>query len=343
MAASPLLVGILFDYPQHDGGASVEAAVREGLSEVELDRPVELVPRQAAGLPAGSAHDLRRNFNELVDAGVLVVIGPSISDNGLLVRDWADAAEVPCINYTGGERTRSEYMFHYQVGSLAEEPILLAEHLRERGLHSAVVIHDKSPVGSGYVSSFEAACDRNGIELLGRAAISPLAEEAGAIVDRLRQPKPEALVYLGMGQASRAVAVAIADAGWDVTVVANSALMFGYARKDWRAGFEGWAYVDTVSDGNVRRQELKARSPKTAAGPVGVAAYDIGRLVAEALGRAVHFTGPGIKEALEEIKRLPAATGYEGTTMGFGNYDHAALKGGYLVLRQWKDGKTVEL
>ncbi|MBV8982783.1 MAG: ABC transporter substrate-binding protein [Acidimicrobiia bacterium] len=343
MSASPLLVGILYDYPQHDGGASVEEAVRQGLSEVELDRPVELVPRQAAGLPAGSAHDVRRNFDELVDAGVLAIIGPSISDNGLLVRDWADAAAVPCINYTGGERTRSEFMFHYQVGSLAEEPILLAEHLRGRGLHSAVVVHDKSPVGSGYVSAFEGACDRLGIELLGRAAISPLAEEAGAIVDRLRQAKPDALVYLGLGQASRAVSLAIADAGWDVTVVANSALMFGYARKDWRAGFDGWAYVDTVSDGNLRRQALKERSPRSAGGPVGVAAYDIGRLVAEALARAVHLTGDGVKEGLEEVKRLPAATGYEGTTMGFGNYDHAALKGGYLVLRQWKDGKTVEL
>jgi ABC-type branched-subunit amino acid transport system substrate-binding protein len=343
MTAAPLLVGTLYDFPQHDGGASFQEAVREGLGEVELDRPVELVPRQAAGLPGGTAHDVHRNFTELVDAGVLAIIGPSISDNGLLVRDWADEARVPCINYTGGERTRSEFMFHYQVGSLAEEPIVLAEHLRARGLHSAVVIHDKSPVGLGYVSAFELACERSGIEVIGRSAISPLATEAGAIVDRLRAPKPDALVYLGMGAASRAVSLAIDQAGWDVTVVANSALMFGYARKEWRAGFDGWAYVDTVSDGNVRRQALKEKSPKSAAGPVGVAAYDIGRLIAEGLSRAVHLTGDGVKEGLEEIKRLPAATGYEGTTMGFGNYDHAALKGGYLVLRQWKDGKTVEL
>jgi ABC-type branched-subunit amino acid transport system substrate-binding protein len=286
---------------------------------------------------------VRRNFTELVDAGVLAIIGPSISDNGLLVRDWADEARVPCINYTGGERTRSEFMFHYQVGSLAEEPIVLAEHLRARELRSAVVIHDKSPVGSGYVSAFEMACERTGVEVVGRAAISPLATEASGIVDRLRAAKPEALVYLGMGAASRAVSLAIDAADWDVTVVANSALMFGYARKDWRAGFDGWAYVDTVSDGNVRRQALKEKSPKSAAGPVGVAAYDIGRLVGEGLSRAVHLTGDGVKEALEEVKRLPAATGYEGTTMGFGNYDHAALKGGFLVLRQWKDGKTVEL
>src|SRR5438270_113097 len=107
MTASPLLVGILYDFPQHDAGASFEEAVRLGLDEAELDRPVELVPRQAAGLPGGTAHDVRRNFDELVDEGVLVIIGPSISDNGLLVREWADEARVPCVNYTGGERTRS--------------------------------------------------------------------------------------------------------------------------------------------------------------------------------------------------------------------------------------------
>jgi ABC-type branched-subunit amino acid transport system substrate-binding protein len=343
MAAAPLLVGVLYDFPQADGGAGFEEALRQGVAEVALDRPVELVSRQAAGLPAGSAHDVRLKFEELVDAGVLVVIGPSISDNGLLVRDWADAAHVPCVNYTGGERTRSEFMFHYQVGSLAEEPVVLAEHLAARALGSAAVIHDKSPVGSGYVSSFEAGCERAGVELVGRSAISPLATDAATIVDRLRQAKPEALVYLGLGMAARTVAVAVEEAGWDVPVVANSALMFGYARKDWRAGWDGWTYVDTVSDGNLRRQALGERSRRSAAGPVGVAAYDIGRLVAEGLARATHLTGPGIKDSLEDVKRLPAASGYEGTTMGFGNWDHAALKGGYLVLRQWKDGKTVEL
>src|SRR5204863_6325266 len=110
----------------------------------------------------------------------------------------------------------------------------------------------------GYASAFEAACERTGIEVVGRSAISPLATEAESVVDRLRQSKPEALVYLGLGAASHAVAVAREEAGWDVTVVANSALMFGYARKDCRAGFEGWTYVDTVSDGDARGQALWA-------------------------------------------------------------------------------------
>ena len=29
--------------------------------------------------------------------------------------------------------------------------------------------------------------------------------------------------------------------------------------------------------------------------------------------------------------------------MGFGVWDHAALKGEYLVLREWRDGKTVQV
>ena len=84
-------------------------------------------------------------------------------------------------------------------------------------------------------------------------------------------------------------------------------------------------------------------APKTARGPVGVAAYDIGRLLAEAVARSAHLTRSGLKEGLERVKRLPAATGMEGTTMGFGHYDHGALKGRYLVLRSWRDGKSVQV
>jgi hypothetical protein len=29
--------------------------------------------------------------------------------------------------------------------------------------------------------------------------------------------------------------------------------------------------------------------------------------------------------------------------MGFGTYEHAALTGHYLVLREWRDGKSVQV
>jgi branched-chain amino acid transport system substrate-binding protein len=346
--AAPVLLGVLYDFPQGDGGASFETALRLGLDDAagaRLDRGIELVSREVAGLPGGTARAVEEGFAALEAEGVLAVVGPSISDNGVIVRDLAAVARLPCVNYTGGERTRGEWMFHYQVGSLEEEPVLLARHLAgDRGAATVGVVRDRSPVGNRYAECFGEAAVAVGLDVVGQGAVAPLAEDAGPVVERAVAAKPDALCYLGLGVAARAVALALASSSaWDGAVVANSALMFGYARKDWRAGWEGWVYADTVSDGNRSRAALRERSPASAAGPVGVAAYDIGRLLGEAIVRAPHLTRAGVKGGLEAVKLLPASSGVDGTTMGFGTWDRGALKGRYLVLRRWESGRSVEV
>jgi ABC-type branched-subunit amino acid transport system substrate-binding protein len=347
MTAAPILVGSLFDFPQADEGVSFLEAVRLGLDDVtasgRLDRPVELVPHLARGLPLGTARDVENGFEDLDALGVLAILGPSISDNGLIARDLADEVGLPCINYTGGEHTRGEFMFHYQVGSLEEEPAVLAGHLLDRGLRTVAVIHDHSPVGRRYAEFFDQARVLLGLEVTGTAAISPLAQDAGALVRRLRAGSPDALVYLGLGVSARTVALAVRAEAWALPVVANSALMFGYGQRDWREAWEGWVYVDTVADDNEMRARLRERSRASAAGPIGVAAYDMGRLLGEGIARSVHLTREGVREGLERVKQLPATSGRAGTTMGFGSWDHAALKGPYLVLRAWREGRTVQV
>ena len=342
MSVAPIRIGLLYDFPQHDGGDSFAIAVQLGVETVALDRPVEFVRELAAGLPSGTAFDVEQKFASLEAQGVLAVVGPSISDNGLIVRDLADAVGLPCINYTGGAFTRSDYMFHYQVGSLEEEPAVLAGHLAARGIARVAVVHDRSPVGTQYAEWFERARSTVGVEVTANAVINPLASEATDLVARLEASKPDGLVYLGLGVAARTVALGVQALEWKVPVVANSALMFGYAQRDWRAAWDRWVYVDTVSDDNASRAALRERSRATAAGPVGVAGYDIGRLLGEAIARGDHLTRDGIREGLERVKRLSASSGHEGTMMGFGVWDRGALKGPYLVLREWLDGKTVQ-
>jgi branched-chain amino acid transport system substrate-binding protein len=342
VSATPIKIGLLFDFPQHDGGDSFAKALQLGLDTVALDRPVEFVRELAAGLPSGSAFDVEQKFAALERQGVLAIAGPSISDNGIVVRDLADNAELPCINYTGGAITRSKFMFHYQVGSLEEEPAVLAQHLADRGIRRVAVVHDRSPVGSQYAHWFELARETVGVDVTANAVINPLATEATDLVARLEASKPDGLVYLGLGVAARTVSLAVQALEWHVPVVANSALMFGYAQRDWREAWDGWVYVDTVSEGNAQRAALQEVDRATAAGPVGVAAYDIGRLLGEAVARGDHLTRDGIRDGLERVKRLPASSGHDGTLMGFGQWDRAALKGEYLVLRVWRDGKTVQ-
>jgi branched-chain amino acid transport system substrate-binding protein len=345
--AAPALIGLLYDFPQGDHGKSFEGALRLGLGEVaatgRLDREVEFLANHARGLPVGTEHDMITAFRDLDAAGCLAIIGPSISDNGLITAPLTDAAGLPGINYTGGERTRGAYGFHYQVGSLEEEPAVLAARLAARGLTRPAVIHDHSPVGRRYAECFEQARTSVGLETAGVAAISAVAEDLTEPVERLRKLGPDSLVYLGLGMSSRGVALALASLDWKVPVVANSALMFGYAKPEWRDGWAGWEYLDGIADDNAVRSQLAERSKSIAAGPVGCAAYDMGRLLGEALARAQHLTRDGVRDGLESVKHLPATCGREGTLMGFGYYDHAALKGEYLVLREWRDGHTVQV
>jgi hypothetical protein len=102
-------------------------------------------------------------------------------------------------------------------------------------------------------------------------------------------------------------------------------------------------YCDTVSEGNAELQRVRdTLGLGDAALTPGVPGnYDMGRLLAEGVSRAPILTRDGLVAGLERVKMLPAASGHAGTTMGFGRWERSALKGPYLVLRQWRGGSSV--
>ncbi len=345
--ATPLRIGILRDHPGA-GGDAFARIVRLGCSEVLAARgvaaSVELVEEQADGLPRGSAAAVEAAFERLAARGVLAIIGPAISDNGMIARDLADTARLPCINWTGGEETRSEWMFHYQVGSLEEEPAFLALHLAETEVQRVSLVDDRSLVGRRYADCFVAAAARHGIAIR-RHVHAAQGADFGAVAQELRAAGGD-VVYLGLWWAARELALAIAAAGWRPRVFANSALMYGHASFEWRRDWEGWVYVDGYSDANPVLRGVLARlgAQAPAVAPVTVAAaYDMGRLVAEGFAAAPERTRASLKLGLERVKLVPAALGAAGTTMGFGRWDRAALKGRYLVLRAWRGAESREL
>src|SRR5262245_16184517 len=148
MNRPPVRVGVLHDFPRPDRGAAFEWAVRLGLNEVQatgrLPAPVTFVHQHAYG---GAEHPVADAFAQLVDDGVVAILGPALTDGALAVRPLADAARVPCINYAGNEQARSEYLFHFQIGSLEDEPALLVDDLARREMRRLALIHDTSEVG----------------------------------------------------------------------------------------------------------------------------------------------------------------------------------------------------
>jgi ABC-type branched-subunit amino acid transport system substrate-binding protein len=268
-------------------------------------------------------------------------LGPAITDNALAVRPLVDRLGLPCINYTGSEKARSEFMFQYQVGSLEEEPYVIARHLATRRLRRVVVAYDDSVIGRTNAAYFEDAAARHGVDVAARTLVSPDGRDAVAAVAAL-SAAADALVYLGLGLSAHSLSEALSEAGRDVPVVANASLLFGYARRDWARAWEGWAYVDVVSEDNPTYAAFLGRWDGREPAPTLAAAYDMGRLIAEGLARSPEPTRAGLVAGLERVKQLPSALGEAGTVMGFGPLDRAALKGPYLVVRAWRGGRSVK-
>jgi ABC-type branched-subunit amino acid transport system substrate-binding protein len=234
-------------------------------------------------------------------------------------------------------------MFHLQVGSHEDESLVMARHLKAIGADRVGVVYDISPIGTRHLKYLEDEARIIGLDILAAEGISPLAEDAADAVDRVLESQPGGFVYLGLGLSAPAVARALTASGWKGPRIMNTAGLRGYQEEFARA-CDGWTYIDMHSDGNRTLAELRQRMNVPAQAAVWAAkGYDLGRLVAEGLARATEFTREGVKTGLEQIKWLPAAEGEEGTLLGFGIQDRGALHGRYLVLRQWLDGRTVEV
>jgi branched-chain amino acid transport system substrate-binding protein len=345
----PIRVGILDDTAARatDELPATAAVIRTVLDDHvaagRIDGPVELVVEHGLGLPSGTAAAVERAYEQLVAEGVLLIIGPAIGDDALVAIALAERHEVPTIQWSGTERARGEWLFQLQVGSHEDESVLLARHLLALGCQRAAVVFDDSPIGRRHLDFFAAEASALGLGLGRTASVHPLAEEADAEVASALGPGADALVYFGLGLSAPAVAAAARLQRFGGPRVMNTAGMRGHL-PGWAERLEGWTYVDMYADDNEVLAAAHRRIGSIAPpGPFVAFGWDLGQLAAEGLARAPELTRAGVRYGLERIKWLPAAEGRDGTLLGFGHHQHGALHGHYLVLRQWRDGRSVQL
>jgi ABC-type branched-subunit amino acid transport system substrate-binding protein len=255
------------------------------------------------------------------------------------VRGLAEAHRVPTINFSGCELTRGEFNFHWQLGSLPDEGLLLACAVRAAGLEQVAVIRDRSPIGDEYWSYFSEAAEEAGLVVTSDHKVSPVKTDMTTEVVAARKHDPDGLVYLGFGQVLIPLWQALDSAGWKPPAFTNTAGLHWYgAPPEAKALSAGWVYVDMYDEANAvttsvldRFQGAYGQRP---VGPMVTAFYDMASLAVHGLRRATVHTPEGVKDGLERVHQLPAATGGPGTVQGFGPWERTALKGAdYLVLR----------
>ena len=348
-SAKPIKLGYIMDfmlppdYPKElrdDLTRPFELVFAEGLEQKVLDRPVEILYREVEGLPKGSVKAVIDAYAELVDEGCLLVFGPHITDNAVPTREAIETRfRVPAVSVTGSEDWLGEWTFSFSMGSMTDEPIFWADLLAKGGYGEVGVLVEQSLVGESYLRSFRQACKHKNIRIVAEASIAQTAQDVSEAVGSLHAAKASAIVHCGFGLGVVRTSPVLAALGWDPPRFTGTAFQNAWLHPImWRA-LLGWTGLDQYDEGNPvgqafldRFEAATGRRPQYC---VPVVHRDVAATLLRALADSHPLSPRGVKEALERVKMLPAASGAPGTRISFGKWTRRAWVGaGYLVARR---------
>jgi len=345
-SVTPARIGLLFDY--HDGSGKFDENVLPALQLVaddyrdrgHLARPVEFVVRTVQGLPKGSFRAVRDAFFELVEQDCLVIFGPWVSENGEPLREHVERlAQVPIITMGGTESMLGEWVFGLNAGSMEEEPIIMAAVASHDGCRSVGIAYEDSLIGQEYLRTTRVACQGAGLRITAEVPIPQVEAEKRSAMALLAEGKPDAIMHVGFGLGILGMNDALAQIGWLPPRYTTTAFEFAATDPMWRRQLAGWIGLDQYDERNRTGQafldRFEARYGRRPAYFFPLYCYDIGRMMLSALAGARPLTGRGVKEALERVKMLPAASGAPGTRLRFGKFIRQGWVGSeYLVARR---------
>jgi ABC-type branched-subunit amino acid transport system substrate-binding protein len=358
-SAEPIKLGYLFDFVLPDGyppemradlTQAFELVFEEGLEQGVIDRPVEIVFREVEGLPKGSVKAVIDAYGELVDEGCLAVFGPAITDNCVPTKEAIEERfHVPAISVTGTEDWLGEWTFSLSMGSMNDEPIVWAHLIAKRGLNDVGVLVEQSLVGETYVKSFRAACRDQGIRIVAEEPIPQTAQDISGAVRKLHDAKVQAVVHCGFGFGVVLINPAFQELDWDPPRFMGTSFQNAWINEIVWNAIVGWTGLDQYDDGNQVGQQFldryEARYGRRPEYCVPVVNRDLATVLLRAFADAKPLSPKGVKEALERVRLLPAASGAPGTRISFGRWSHRGWMGaGYLVARRLDpDGRTAHL
>lgn len=346
--AEPIKVGYLMDFklaanfPKELLDSFVQSfdlIFSEAADQGLIDRPVQVIYREVEGLPKGSVKAVIDAFGELVDEGCLVVFGPNITDNVVPTREAIEQRfKVPAISVTGTDDWLGEWTFSFPQGSMTDEPIFLADLIAKKGLSTVGVLVEQNLIGETYLGNLRRACARKGIRIVAVAPIAQTAQDIGAAVGTLYEARAEAIVHLGFGFGIVFINPALEAVDWDPPRFTTTAFQNAWINPIMWEAFMGWVGVDQYDEANQLGQDFLDRYQAEYGNRpeycVSVVNHDVASTLVRAFADAQPLSPRGVKEALERVKMMPAASGAPGTRVSLGKWTRRAWMGsGYLVAR----------
>jgi branched-chain amino acid transport system substrate-binding protein len=353
--AAPIKLGVLSDItlpptPERDVWMdmveSVDLVCRDAFDAGVIDRPVELVVREAEGLPRGTVKAVIDAYGELVDEGCLAVYGPNITENTVALRPEIERRfQVPAIGICGADEWLGEWTFGLPNGSMTDEPIVIAHLIKKSGMVTAGVLVERSLIGQLYLRAFRDACSDEGIKIVAAEAIAQTDGDIDEAIRSIHAAKPEALVHLGFGFGVVRINASLEAVGWNPQRYMGTAFENAFFSHEIWDAFVGWVGLEQYDEENQvgqrfldRFEAVHGRRPEYFA---SVVSRDAAVALVRAFANAEPLSPRGVLEALERVKLVPAASGAPGTAISFGKWTRRGWMGaGYLTARSLLPGYT---
>lgn len=352
----PYRIGVLLDLPNIPGLSDMfPEALRFAFQEAQetgvIDRPVELIIREFKAQPTTDGFSTVRAYRDLVEnEEVLAVAGPMTTDNCLAVLPHVEKMGVPNITICGTQHYVGKYAFNMSNGGMGDEPAVMAAWIAGEGYKTVAVVKDyPSQIASEYMEYFRYSCAAKGIAIVYEAPASPVAdqEEVNAALAAAKNANPDVLAHFGLGALVPSFRPALEELDWDPPRILCTAFVGATYVEPIAHMLEGWVGVDQYDERNTvlarMLERYKEKHPGRELTPNSGTScgYDMGVVLSHALGRMRIATPEAVRDALETIRRIPAATGAPETVITFGPQDHRGFKGPhYLLIRKAVNGKT---
>ncbi len=227
----------------------------------------------ARGLPRENYKKLLDGYRWLVDQGCVVVLGPMISDNCLVIQDLANELKVSCIGWTGAWRFASDYCFTVANGDIPTEGVICANWLYQQGIRKVGLFWEAGSSGSDYADFFRDEAIRLGMTVTREVKLEPNPRDLEEHLEAMREAGTEGLYYGGYGYACYHFGPALQALGWDPPRIMGTAFMFYSNKNEWAGGIEGWHGIDQLGEDGTNpnynamvravRQAVRARARAT--------------------------------------------------------------------------------
>lgn len=354
----PFRVGMIQDWgcgvpPILDQYDAQQLAFDEAYEGGLIDRPVEQIIVEMHGPPFLTCDTVLDEYRRLVtEENVVAMIGPRLTDDAVALAKIGlpEDLGIPTLSDCGNRHFPSHYGFCLPNGTFMDESAIMISYLAAQGGRKVAVFREDNPIADEYMEFIRPAARRKGVDLVAEW-ISPTTfdrTEAERALSYLRGSGADSLLYTGFGSSGEHFFTAVRESGWEVPRVLNSIFMGSIPDLGYNFTidhFEGWAGIDQFDERNEyfsdfldRFDKRFGRRPLHCYSCLG---YDFGRVLAEGLSIAKPLSRAGLRDALEKVRLLPAATGSPGTYISFARYDHRGFKGPYIVVREVRDGANI--